>query len=84
MSGFIPVDRQTAYLFPPSVEDWLPEDHLARFIVEVIDRLDLSELTRQYEGVWIGDASPGSVVGSVDLRLFDWRTIESEDRTGHL
>ena len=38
MSSFIPVDRQTAYLFPPSVKDWLPENHLGRFIVEVIER----------------------------------------------
>ena len=50
MRGFITVDRQTAYLLPPSVEDWLPENHLARFIVEVIEQLDLSELTRQYGG----------------------------------
>lgn len=48
MSRFIPVDRQSSYLFAPSVEDWLPENHLARFIVEVIERLDPSELTRQY------------------------------------
>lgn len=48
MSGFLPVDRQTDYLFPLSVEDWLPENRLARFIVEVIEWLDLSELTRQY------------------------------------
>jgi transposase len=50
MRGFITVDRQTDYLLPPSVEDWLPENHLARFIVEVIEQLDLSELTRQYGG----------------------------------
>lgn len=50
MSGFIPVDRQTQYLFPPSVDEWLPENHLARFIVEVIEQLDLSELTRAYRG----------------------------------
>lgn len=50
MSGFILVDRKTAYLMPPSLEDWLNEDHLARFIVEVIDQLDLSKLTRQYAG----------------------------------
>ncbi|CAE6863679.1 hypothetical protein R69658_07737 [Paraburkholderia aspalathi] len=37
MSRFVPVDRQTGYLLPPSVEDWLPEDHLARFVVEVIE-----------------------------------------------
>lgn len=50
MAGFVMVDRKTAYLMPPSVEEWLSEDHLARFIVEVIDGLDLKELTRQYTG----------------------------------
>ena len=50
MAEFVTVDRKTAYLLPPSVDDWLSEDHLARFIVEVIDQLDLSELTRQYTG----------------------------------
>ncbi len=44
------VDRKTGYLLPPSVDDWLNEDHLARFIVEVIDQLDLTNLTRQYAG----------------------------------
>lgn len=39
MSHFRPIDRKTAYLLPPSVEDWLPEDHLARFIVEVVEGL---------------------------------------------
>lgn len=50
MSRFIPVDRQTNYLLPPSVDEWLPEDHLARFVVDVVERLDLSELTGQYTG----------------------------------
>ena len=50
MSRFIAVDRDTDYLLPPSVNDWLPQDHLARFVVEVIDQLDLSELVRQYAG----------------------------------
>ena len=50
MTEFVTVDRKTAYLLPPSVDDWLSDDHLARFIVEVIDQLDLSELTRQYTG----------------------------------
>ena len=50
MSRFHPVDRQTGYLLPPSVDDWLPEDHLARFIVEVVDELDLSALEKAYAG----------------------------------
>jgi len=50
MANFINADRYTNYLFPPSMQDWLPEDHLARFVSEVVDQLDLSELTRQYAG----------------------------------
>ena len=49
MSHFIIADRKTDFLLPVSVEDWLGEDHLARF-VEVIDQLDLSNLTRKYAG----------------------------------
>jgi len=44
MSNFRQVDRQTGFLLPPSVDEWLPERHLARFVVEVIDRLDLPAL----------------------------------------
>jgi transposase len=50
MSHFIIADRKTDYLLPPSLEDWLNEDHLARFVVEVVDQLDLSNLTRAYAG----------------------------------
>lgn len=50
MSFFRPIDRKTSYLLPPSLEDWLPEDHLARFIVEVVDGLDLGRLERAYAG----------------------------------
>jgi transposase len=63
MSRFKAVDRQTDYLFPPSVEDWLPENHLARFIVEVIERLDLSELTRQYAGRGCAAHHPAVLLG---------------------
>ena len=50
MANFVNVDRETDYLFPPSISDWLPENHLARFVVEIVDQLDLSELTSQYAG----------------------------------
>lgn len=50
MSNFIVTDRKTAYLLPPSVDDWLAQDHLARLVVEVVDGLDVSRLTRQYTG----------------------------------
>lgn len=47
---FVPVDRATPFLLPPSLQEWLPEDHLARFIVDVVDGLDLSLLERAYAG----------------------------------
>jgi transposase len=50
MARFIPADRHTAYLLPPTVEDWLPEGHLARFVAEIVDKLDLSKLERAYAG----------------------------------
>ena len=48
---FKAVDRETLYLFPPSVEDWLPEQHLARFVVDVVSKLDLHKLKMPYTGV---------------------------------
>ncbi len=63
MSRFIAVDRETAYLLPPSVDEWLPQSHLARFVVEVIEQLDLSELTRQYAGRGSDAYHPAMLLG---------------------
>ena len=48
MSRFKPIKRDMNYLFPPSMSDWLPEQHLARFIVEIVEQLDLKALERAY------------------------------------
>ena len=48
--AFHPIDRNTEYLLPASVQEWLPEAHLARYVVDVIEGLDLSELERTYSG----------------------------------
>lgn len=50
MSRFRPLNRDTDYLLPPSVQDWLPESHLARYVVDVVDGLDLSALVNAYTG----------------------------------
>ncbi len=50
MSNFRTVDRRSGFLSPPSVAEWLPERHLARFIVEVIDGLDLRSIVGGYRG----------------------------------
>ncbi len=40
----------TPYILPPCVQDYLPEDHLARFVVEIVDQLDLCGLSAVYAG----------------------------------
>ena len=45
---FKSIDRETPYLFPPSVQEWLPEKHLARFVVEIVSRLNLRPLEDAY------------------------------------
>src|SRR5580704_16030890 len=50
MSNFRQIDRETGFLMPPSVDEWLPERHLARFIVEVIAGLDLRSMSGSYRG----------------------------------
>ena len=47
---FVECDRETQYLLPPSLQDWLPEGHLARFVVEIVEQLDLRSLKRSYGG----------------------------------
>jgi transposase len=63
MANFRPVDRATPFLLPPSVEDWLPKDHLARFVVDIVDQLDLSALTRQYRGTGSAAYHPTLMLG---------------------
>lgn len=47
---FIPVDRDTPYIFPPCVQDYLPDEHLARFVVDIVEQLDLGHLSAVYSG----------------------------------
>ena len=63
MSNFRAIDRDTGFLLPPSIDEWLPEKHLARFVVEVIDGLDLSGMTRSYRGSGSASYHPGLLLG---------------------
>src|SRR6266852_9398837 len=65
MSNFRPIDRDTGFLLPPSVDEWLPEKHLARFVVEVIDGLDLSAMSRSYRGTGSASYHPTLLLGLV-------------------
>ena len=62
MSNFRPIDRDTDWLLPPSVQDWLPEAHLARYVATVVESLDLSEIERSYAGRGSAAYHPASLL----------------------
>lgn len=63
MSNFRPTDRATGFLMPPSVDEWLPERHLARFIVEVVEGLDLRGMSGSYRGSGSASYHPTVLLG---------------------
>lgn len=80
MSNFRPINRDTGFLLPPSVDEWLPQRHLARFVVEVIDGLDLSALVKAYRGSGIASYHPAMLLGLLvygyATKVFSSRAIE--------
>ena len=47
--NFIADTVNQTLMFPPSLHDWLPENHLARFLVDVVSALDLSAIYKSYQ-----------------------------------
>jgi transposase len=69
--NFIECDRQTPFLLPPSVEDWLPKGHLARFVVEIVEQLDLRSIKAPYSG---RGSQPHNPVTLVALLFYGYAT----------
>ena len=57
-------DREQGYLMPPSVREWLNEDHLAWFIVDAVEQMELGEFYAAYREDGWGAAAydPGMMV----------------------
>ena len=55
--NFLPCDRNQAYLLPPSLTDWLPEDHLAWFVLDAVEQIDLSQFYKKYRTDGIGNSA---------------------------
>jgi hypothetical protein len=45
--NFMECNRDQAYLFPPSLRDWLPKDDLAWFVLDAVEQMDLGSSTRR-------------------------------------
>jgi transposase len=71
MNNFRIVDRTTGFLLPPSVDEWLPEQHLARFVVEVIEGLDLRAMCGSYRGSGSASYHPKILL---DLPVYGYAT----------
>ena len=56
--NFLPAERDQLYLMPPSVTDWLEEGHLAFFLLDVVDQLDLSGFYENLRGARSRFGSP--------------------------
>jgi transposase len=69
---FVPRDRDTSMLLPPNLQDWLPKNHLARFIVEVVEQMDLSHIEDSYSGQ--GGRRPFAPKMLVALLLYGYAT----------
>jgi len=65
MSNFRLIDRDSGFLMPPSVDEWLPERHLARFVVEVVEGLDLRAMTGSYRGSGEASYHPQMLLGLI-------------------
>ena len=80
MSNFRTINRDTDFLLPPSVDEWLPERHLARFVVEVVDQMDLSAMVKAYRGSGSASYHPAMLLGLLiygyATKVFSSRAIE--------
>jgi transposase len=55
--NFLAGDRDQAFLLPPDVRDWLPSDHLAWFVLDVVEQLDLHPFLTAYRADGQGRAA---------------------------
>jgi transposase len=54
---FIGCDREQVLLMPPSLREWLPEDHLAWFVVDAVEEMDLDAFYADYRADGHGAAA---------------------------
>jgi transposase len=50
MSKFVECERDQAFLLPPDLRDWIPEDDLAHFVIEAVDRVEMSAFKVNHRG----------------------------------
>ena len=81
MKHFRGAMREQGLLMPHDLSDWLPEDHLARFVIEIVDQLDFSNVYRQYKSGGSAAYDPKLLVGLLfygySTGIYSSRKLES-------
>lgn len=77
--NFLPCDRNQSYLLPPSLVDWLPQDHLAWFVLDAVEQIDLKQFYKKYRSDGVGNSAfnPSIMVG---LLIYSYCTGERSSR----
>jgi len=77
--NFLPCDRNQTYLLPPSLSDWLPEDHLAWFVLDAVEQINLKQFYKKYRTDGVGNSAfnPSMMVG---LLIYSYCTGERSSR----
>jgi transposase len=77
--NFLPCDRNQTYLLPLSLADWLPQDHLAWFVLDAVEQIDLKQFYKKYRSDGVGNSAfnPSIMVG---LLIYSYCTGERSSR----
>jgi transposase len=78
--NFLDCDREQAFLMPPSLRDWLAEDHLAWFVIETVGGLDLGAFYSAYRADGHGRAAYDPAM-MVCLLMYAYSTNEYSSRS---
>jgi hypothetical protein len=74
--NFIGCDRDQSFLLPPDVRDWLPEGHLAWFVLDAVAGMELGEFYGAYRDDGVGRRPYDPAM------LFAWCSVGAGDRAG--
>jgi transposase len=77
---FVNIDRDTPLLLPPNLRDWVPADHLAHFVVDAVEAMDLRQVKVNRRGTGDAEYPPSMMVSLLiycyAIGVFGSRRIE--------
>jgi len=76
---YVSVDRDQLFMLPPSMREWIPEDHIAWFLLDVVSEVDTAPFHARHgnDGAGRGGVRPGHDVGAAALCLLHWGAVNA-------